>query len=269
MKVVILAAGYGTRLTQDFKTKGHKEEKIALADLPKGLLPIAGKPLIEYWLQEITKLSLQDETFIVTNETYYPKFEQWSFQHSFPIQNIIKNGSFGNQYRKGSFFDFYDFLQIKKIDDAVLVIASDTLFYPTFSLSQSIDTFHKNTFSIITCYEVPDHKVPSHGIVELDQNDMVTNFKEKPQPHATPSRFACPTFYILTKEAIAKIKSTPPEEESFDSIGKAVSYIHQTMPVKAIKIEGRFDIGDLEGYRAANDFFEKIKDQQNLKTSIF
>jgi choline kinase len=66
MKVLILAAGYGTRLEKDLeKTESHKD----LIGIPKPLLPIAGSPLISHWMRIITNsppLSPSDVHIVVS-----------------------------------------------------------------------------------------------------------------------------------------------------------------------------------------------------------
>ena len=56
MKVLILAAGYGTRFTRDLEQ--HKEKYPHLVGVAKPLLPVAGKPLISHWLDILQSCDL-------------------------------------------------------------------------------------------------------------------------------------------------------------------------------------------------------------------
>ena len=65
MKAVILAAGYATRLYPH------------TLNFPKPLLSIAGKPLLQYIVEQITVLSEVDEIYIVTNNKFFQHFVNW------------------------------------------------------------------------------------------------------------------------------------------------------------------------------------------------
>lgn len=64
MKVIILGAGYGTRLAKDLAAKGG-EEHSHLAGLPKPLLPIGGKPLISHWMKFLLEVGASGEDVFV------------------------------------------------------------------------------------------------------------------------------------------------------------------------------------------------------------
>ena len=65
MKAIILAAGYATRLYP------------LTIDKPKALLPIAGKPILDYIVDEIETIKEIDEVIVVSNHKFYPNFESW------------------------------------------------------------------------------------------------------------------------------------------------------------------------------------------------
>ena len=65
MKVLILAAGYGTRLTRDL---AESSEHAHLIDCPKPLLPVAGKPLITYWMEMLSITHVfQSDIYIIVS----------------------------------------------------------------------------------------------------------------------------------------------------------------------------------------------------------
>ena len=66
MKVIILAAGYGTRLARDLE---QTEQYLELRGVPKPLLPIGGRPLISHWMtiiQQCPSLSMSDVYVVVS-----------------------------------------------------------------------------------------------------------------------------------------------------------------------------------------------------------
>lgn len=89
INVIILAAGYGTRLTREIKdlesTDPEKFKKYQkLLNLPKALLPIKNKPLLTYWVETLLELhSRKSSNFeihkliIVTNDKFYKQFTSW------------------------------------------------------------------------------------------------------------------------------------------------------------------------------------------------
>jgi NDP-sugar pyrophosphorylase family protein len=64
MKVLILAAGYGTRLGRDLQTEEGRAYQ-HLVGLSKPLLPIGGKPLIDHWMFLVQKAGLSEDNVIV------------------------------------------------------------------------------------------------------------------------------------------------------------------------------------------------------------
>ena len=87
MKLIILAAGYATRLYP------------LTLNRPKPLLPIAGKPMIDHVLKSLASISAIDHVYLVTNEKFSVHFEEWSLQspfhsnlpHGFLMQTIMQS----------------------------------------------------------------------------------------------------------------------------------------------------------------------------------
>jgi glucose-1-phosphate thymidylyltransferase len=142
--------------------------------------------------------------------------------------------------------------------DSLIVIGGDTLFYSDFSLLDCQKRFYElgGLQTIVLCYR--DENTTRTGILEVDDTGKVTNFLEKPQPHETLSRLACPCFYILCKDALNFLKkyvSNAKTLKDVDATGQFIAALFKQVPVMTYSISGRFDIGALDSYIQANDYF--------------
>ncbi|KAG9462703.1 hypothetical protein GDO78_023280 [Eleutherodactylus coqui] len=138
MKAVILAAGYGTRLLKDLQ--GADEQHLQdLTGTPKPLLPIAGFPLISYWIEALRGGQDPIDIFIITNELYQGKFKDWA--KNYPFVTVISDGTSTNEERLGAVSCLQLIIEAFSIDDSLMVIGGDTLFYEDFHLQDVVEEF--------------------------------------------------------------------------------------------------------------------------------
>ena len=106
MKAVILAAGYGTRLYP------------LTRDTAKPLLPIRGKPIIEYIVNKVQLLDGVDEVFIVCNDKFHRQFKKWAdtYASTVPI-TIMNDGSHNESDKLGAILDLAFVFGKQRIDD--------------------------------------------------------------------------------------------------------------------------------------------------------
>ena len=117
-----------------------------------------------------------------------------------------------NEDRLGAVTDLKQAIQILPSNSNILVIAGDTMFRQDFSLTDFCKRMEdlqaeEKTSSLICHTECSEEAVKKHGIVELDQNERVLRFLEKPDPKDTTSRFQSPCFYILSEAALPLIST--------------------------------------------------------------
>ena len=120
MRVILLAAGFGTRLYPLTQNK------------PKALLPLGDRPLIDYLMENITKTKPESVT-LITNNRFYEAFVFWRSQRQYPFPvRIMNNGVNKPQERKGAVRDlYYAFCDSEDGCDNSLVISTDNYFdYP-------------------------------------------------------------------------------------------------------------------------------------------
>ncbi|KAI8079111.1 mannose-1-phosphate guanyltransferase beta-like protein [Gilbertella persicaria] len=265
MKVLILGAGYGTRLQRDLSSS---EEYKHLLGVPKALLPLGNRDaLITHWIELFEKhgISAQDSIYIVTNGQCYDAFKTWALAHHVPLDHIVSDGTETNETRLGAVPDIlFGIHHFGLQNDHVLVVGGDTLFLHDFDLRQFLHAFEAREAScLVTTYQVTDEDVHKFGIVETDAQGDIISFLEKPAPTVTSVRSACPCFYLFHKQAIPLIeafieecKATNAPKEAYDATGKCLAYLYPRFRVSTFPISGRIDVGGLQSYIDANAYFQ-------------
>jgi len=266
--VVVLAAGYGTRLEREIlaDTSGKFDK---LRNLPKPLIPLGGKPLLDYWIEDLKRCSEWiSNIYIVSNDHFYHQFEKWAHARSFPVKNIINDGTSANDRRLGAVADLLLGIEERKNTKSdLLVIAGDTLFLAEFDLRQFISQYHKlESGSLIPYYSLKNHaEVAKRGIIELDDKSRVIGFREKPKPEETKSNKAVPPLYLFSKEVLPLVHAFVNDEtttrDERDAPGMFLAWLYKRHPVHATAVSGRFDVGGLVDYVEANEYFSQLNAQ--------
>src|SRR5580704_14921412 len=123
MKVLILAAGYATRLYPLTLTQ------------PKPLLKVAGQPMIDYVLDNLKPIGGIDRVYVVTNNKFATHFQQWADNYRATKGKIdftiVNDQSTDDSNKLGAIGDIHLVLTKEKIDDDLIVVAGDNLFSDT------------------------------------------------------------------------------------------------------------------------------------------
>ena len=244
MKVVLLCAGFATRLYPLTLNK------------PKPLLPVAGKPIIEYFLEDIKRIKKVDTVYIVTNNKFADTFARWkdTFQFSLPII-IINDHTMSNDDRLGAIGDLRYTIQQGHIDDDVLVVAGDNLFdldivdFYTFAE-------HKKPYASIAVFDVKSiEQAKKFGLVELNEEGQVIDFQEKPpEPRTTLASLA---LYFYPQEILKRIDTYIEEGNNPDQPGHFAAWLSRCSKVYAYSFDGHwFDVGDFDALERANIFYK-------------
>ena len=161
MKAIVLAAGYATRLYPLTK------------DTPKALLPIAGKPILEYTVEQIAACFEIDTIYVVTNNLFLPAFRNWlslytPVHHRTPELVLVDDGTRSNTERRGTIGDLQLTIESQRISDDVLVICSDKMF--EFRLYDFVGYFRRRGEAINACFDTGDAESlrGKHGCAVLD-----------------------------------------------------------------------------------------------------
>jgi glucose-1-phosphate thymidylyltransferase len=234
VKAIILAAGYATRLYPLTQT------------VAKPLLPVAGRPMLDYLLDAIAAVDEVDAVHVVTNHKFADSFLKWAETHEakgLPIE-VHDDGTASEDDRLGAIGDVQFVVEHAGLEhDDLLVIAGDNLF--DFSLRDFITWWHaKEEASAVTLYDVGDLElVKKYSSVDLDDADRITGFVEKPE--SPTSTLVATASYIYHRAHVPLVKRYLDDGNVPDQPGRFIAWLCTRAPVYGPVIRGEWrDIGD-------------------------
>jgi glucose-1-phosphate thymidylyltransferase len=244
MKAVILCAGYATRLYP------------LTENTPKPLLPVGGRPILEWILDQLKEIKELDAVYLVTNDKFAGHFEKWSKTVSYPWKiETVNDGTKSNDTRLGAIGDLALVMKEKKVGaEDVLVLAGDNFF--DSSLLQFTEFGKaKRPGGVIAVYDVKDKELAKqYGLVETGPDGKVKAFYEKPAN--PPTTLASCGVYWLPAETRVLLDRYLAAGNNPDQPGHYMRWLAETASLYATPIKGKWlDIGDLASYEKANAMF--------------
>jgi len=247
MKIIVLAAGYATRLYP------------LTLNQPKPLLPVAGKPMVEHVLDNLAPIGDIDRIYVVTNAKFAGHFQKWSDQyHAAQSQfdfTIVNDGSTDDANKLGAIGDIHFVLQTRNVNDDFIVVAGDNLF------SEKLGDFGKfcreKNAPVLALYDVGDlEQIKKYNSISVDAAGRITFFEEKPKnPTSTLTGIA---LYFYPKSTIPLIQQYMAEGNNPDQPGRLVQWLYSRTAVYTWRVPGLwFDIGSKETLEEANQIFAK------------
>ena len=220
MKAIVLAAGYATRLRPLTDTWA------------KELLPIGGRPIIDWIIDAVTDAGIVDEIHVVTNSHKVDAFARWAVGRDVIVHD---DGTTSNENRLGAIGDMLFVIEHAQLDDDLLVIAGDNLF--EFSLADFAAFWRtKGTASAVAVRDV---------IVALADDGRVLDFEEKPAD--PPSTLAATATYLFHREHARLIRGYLDGEHGADQPGRFVGWLQRREPVYGWLFDASwYDIGNHE-----------------------
>jgi len=265
-KCLFPAAGYGTRFLPATKS------------MPKEILPILNKPLIQYGVEEAVTANMH-QIAIVTGRG--KRAIEDHFDINYELEHQI-SGTDKESYLEDirSLLDDCTFsytrqVEMKGLGHAILtgetligaepfgvVLADDLCVNPDGDsiLSQMAKVYEKYRCSIVAIEEVPMEDIYKYGVIagsELEDGIYVINdMVEKPEPSEAPSNLAIIGRYILTPDIFDIIRDTKPGKGGEIQITDALMSQAKSNMVLALKFKGqRFDCGSIDGFVDATNYF--------------
>ncbi len=252
LRVLILAAGYGTRLYPITK------------DTPKPLLLVEDRPIIDHLLDKIASSGCIKEVFVVTNDKFYSNFCAWRDIAKEEFEKlsikIINDGSTSVQDRLGAMGDISFVARENHLKDDILVVGGDNLFdqgleeYIKFSLSDK----HKATLGL---FDIKNkRKASNFGVVRLDKDMKVISFEEKPKNPNSSLIAMC--LYYFSSEIFSLIFRYLEETGKHDTTGDFINWLHNRVEVFGFTFKGRWDdIGHIDSLCSWEDEYCKFKER--------
>lgn len=268
-KCLFPVAGYGTRFLPATKA------------MPKEMLPIVNKPLVQYGVEEAIEAGLNDigmvtgrgkraiaDHFDMNYELEHQISGSAKEEYLVSIRNVMRNAA----------FSFTRQVEMRGLGDAILngrrligdepfgVVLSDDLCLAEGDgvLLQMVKLYKQFRCSIVAIQEVPDDLIHKFGVIKGEQIKdglyQITDMVEKPTLEEAPSNLAIIGRYILTPDIFEIIENTPPGKNGEVQLTDALLTQAQNGCVLAYKFKGRrFDCGSVEGFvEATNYVYENI-----------
>ena len=250
--------------------------------IPKEMLPILTKPLLQYGVEEALAAGM-DTMAIVTGrgkrsiEDHFDNaFELESQLANTPkehylkeIQNVIEQSTFTYIRQRQMLGLGHAILTGEPLigNEPFAVVLADDLFTSNQDqgvLRQMTDVFNKYQCSVVAIEEVPMDQTNKYGIIAgnlvdgTDNTYRVTDMVEKPDPKDVSTNMAIIGRYILTPDIFDILRTTKPGKGGEIQITDALLIQAKQGKVIAYKFKGtRFDCGSIEGYVKATNHFAK------------
>ena len=241
MKAILLCAGYATRLYP------------LTRDVPKMLLPVGGRPVLDWLWDRVREIAGLEETHLVTNARFAGALRDWARPHGIRVHD---DGTTSNDDRLGAIGDIQLVIDRAGLEGSdVLVAAGDNLF--DFSLADYVTWWRRKDGSAITAYDVGDLELmKQYGVVELGEDDRVVLLVEKPaEPTST---LAATATYIYAREHVPLVRTYLDEGNTPDAPGNFTTWLYRREPVYGYRVGGQWlDIGDREQLLEADNLLRR------------
>jgi glucose-1-phosphate thymidylyltransferase len=242
---VVLAGGYAKRLWP------------LTLDKPKALLPVADKPIIDYVVEKVASLSQPVSRIVLsTNLRFQRQFQEWleaSERHGVELR---PEKSLREEEKLGAVRALAEIVESIGKDD-VLVLAGDSIF--TDDLDGFLSFFKEKHASAIALYHARSLDEARGGSAAvMDESGRILEFEEKPMDPKTTLVGAC--VYAFRAGITKRLSGYLQLGLTTDEPGRFIEWLHKQEPVYGYMFKDYFwDIGTLDSYRAADEFFSRVK----------
>jgi UTP--glucose-1-phosphate uridylyltransferase len=264
-KAVFPAAGLGTRFLPATKA------------MPKEMLPLVDKPLIQYGVEEVMHSGVQN--IIIVTGRGKSSIED-HFDVSFELEHLLESrGKKDMLQAVRSISDMIDVSYVRQkealgLGHAVLrakelvgnepfsvVLSDDVIDSEIPCMRQLLDVYDYFGASVLALMEVPVENISAYGVVDAepvahngsrDQLFRIRNLVEKPKAGDAPSNLAIIGRYVLTPEIFPSIESVQPGSGGEIQLTDGLRHLLRNRPIYGLKFEGtRYDAGDKLGFLKA------------------
>ncbi|GAB2890596.1 NDP-sugar synthase [Uliginosibacterium flavum] len=198
-KAMILAAGQGTRVRPLTK------------DIPKPMIPILGKPVLEYIIEHLARHGVKEIMINVAFmhrkiEEYFGDGHRWGVEIGYSYEGAYEHGdilpkpigSAGGMKHIQDNSGFFDQTTLVLCGDAIIDLDIGAALH---------EHKHKGAIASVVALDVPLSEVKNYGIVVSDENGKIISFQEKPSPEEAKSTLASTGIYIFEPAALELVPS--------------------------------------------------------------
>ena len=244
----------------------------ATKSIPKEMLPIIDKPLIQFAVEEAIEAGIEEIIFVTSHTK---KAIEDYFSMNYELEHRLKNA--GKQevieiihpkYLDEIKFSFirqsepnglgHAILQAKHIitDDFFgIILADDLILSEPGCFKQLLKVHEKTQSSVLGVFSAFENQVSNYGVISsknIEGIEKVDGIVEKPQPDEAPSNLAVFGRYILSKDIFSNIEQTKPGLNNEIQLTDAIQELISNKDVFALEFEGRrYDCGSKKGYISA------------------
>ena len=265
IKAVIPAAGFGTRMLPATKA------------VPKEMLPVAGKPLIQYAVEEAAASGIETVILVIRD---HKSLIQDHFARDHQLESLLGERRLSASteliHRLAELADLRYVEQKNPLglahavscarslvgNEPFVVLLPDVIMLNGEPATLQLIRAHEQIGgSVVAIREVEAQAVEHFGIVRVEHSSArpssksvrLTGLVEKPSKHEAPSRFGVFGRYLLEASVWSAIARTPPDPRGEVQLTDALNLLCQNEPVFGLCFEGRhYDAGDPIGYLKAN-----------------
>lgn len=263
-------AGYGTRFLPATKA------------MPKEMLPVVDKPLVQYAVEEACLAGIHRFCFVTgrgkraiedhfdssyelesqikgtKKEKLLESIDQLQNNNEFTYVRQREMKGLGHAVLKGRSLVGHNPFAVSLSDDLCVYDDNDT---PVFN--QMVNVYEQTGKCVVAVQEIDPGHADRYGIIAPGDStkDYVTvnSMIEKPQPHEAPSNLAVIGRYILTPDIFDILEKLPPGANGEVQLTDALKIKAEQGKVVAVVLQGRrFDCGSIEGFvEATNHVFAR------------
>ena len=263
-KVVIPVAGWGTRSLP------------ATKNIPKEMLPIYNKPVIQYVVEEAQRAAIEDVIFVTNRDkSVIEDHFDYNLQLEAVLQRAGKLDKLAEVRRVAEMVNLMSERQKKPLglgpavlgarelvrdDPFAIMVGDDLMFGGVPGIGQLKEVALAENMPVIGVMEVPWEKVSRYGIIDGEEVTpgvyRIKSMVEKPRREDAPSRLAIVGRYVLTPDIFDYLEKVTPGHGGEIQLTDALQAMAQERGMMAVRMTGmRFDAGDWAEFLTANIYF--------------
>lgn len=275
-KVVIPVAGWGTRSLP------------ATKNIPKEMLPVYNKPVVQYVVEEAISSGIRDVVFITNRDK---NVIEDHFDYNLQLEAVLERSgklellevvrqvaemaniiSIRQKQAKGLGHAVYCAKEVCENDEAFAVMVGDDLMFGMNpGIQQLIEVMRSERKAVIGVMEVPQEEVSRYGIISGEETSngiyKVESLVEKPGVNEAPSRLAIVGRYVLTPDIFECLERVKPGHGGEIQLTDGLQLLAEKRGLMAVKLRGmRFDAGNWAEYLTANIYF--ALQEENLRYDL-